>query len=177
MKTNLEVLALRGQATFDTIVTFSPDGETCVAGGWEGFLRVWTVKDLSTESAESREGRRKAWYEVQASEALSARNGFGARHHLDRLVKLEPGRWEHLHARGQAFAELGEWASAVVDYDAALAHPDCAQSAYAERALLYLRAGDAAGYRRMCQQMLERFPKDNSWQSAHQLARICLLTA
>jgi WD40 repeat protein/tetratricopeptide (TPR) repeat protein len=176
-QTNLEVLSLRGQATFDTAVAFSPDGETCVAGGWEGFLRLWSVKDPQVDFAEAREARRKAWHEVQAADATKARNLFAARQNLDQLVDLDPGRWELRHQRGKAFAELGNWPAAETDFDAALANPACSLAAHGERALLFLRAGDAAGYRRLCGQMLERFDNDPNPARANDLAWYCAMAA
>src|SRR5262249_24295552 len=120
-----EVLSLRGQAAFDTVLAFSPDGEHLVAGGWEGFMRDWSVQDPRKDAAKARRAGRPAGPRRQGAAGPRSRHWFGARHHLNTLVKLEPDGWQHRADLGRANAELGAWDEAAADFEAALAVPGC----------------------------------------------------
>jgi WD40 repeat protein len=174
--TAVEVLSLRGHATFDTALFFSPDGDRLVAGGWDGFLRVWSLRDPHVESAENRLARRRAWHRSLANEGSAAGNWFLARHHLDQLILLDRGRWPLRRELGTALAELGEWRAAAVELDSVMARAECSLNVYIERACLHLRAGDAAGFRRVTQQALERYAKKDDFTPANNIASLAVLT-
>jgi tetratricopeptide (TPR) repeat protein len=172
-----EVLSLRGHATFDTNLGFSPEGETLLAGGLDGYLRLWSINAPSTDSAEVWRARRRAWHERSATESLSSRQWFSARHHFSQLIQLGSKKSEHFASRGRASAELAQWDQAARDLDAALALPDCSALEYAHRARLYLRTGDVVGYRRVCQRMLEILGNDDSYETQNTVTWICSLSA
>src|SRR5262249_60888798 len=119
-KTGHEVLSLRGQAAFDTTLVFTPDGERLVAGGWDGYLRMWSITDPQKETAEAQAARRRAWHQRQGNESNRARQWYAAHQHWDWLAKLEPDNWEYRRDRGWALAESGKWELAAADFDAAM---------------------------------------------------------
>jgi tetratricopeptide (TPR) repeat protein len=172
---HVEVLSLRGQATFDTTVAFSPDGQKLVAGGWDGFLRVWSNADPKSESAKDYRAREKIWHANLGPEQMHNGNLFGARMHLDRWVELDPDSPHARYERGFLFAALGDWNAAGAEMDLALSKPDCSLGCHVDRALLYLRAGDEANYRRICAQGYDRFAKDADWGTANRLGYYVLL--
>lgn len=168
----VEVLSLRKQITYETTLAFCPRGELLVAAGWDGFPRVWSLEVPTKNFAEV---RRRVWHREQADRAVQDRHWFASRHHHGRLIELEPDQRQHRESHGRANAELGAWGEAAADFDAALAHPECPAAVYLDRALLYLRAGDAAGYRWLCQRMLERFGAREDGPTCNAVAWTCVL--
>ena len=76
---------------------------------------------------------------------------------------------------GEALARVGCWDEAAAAIDKA-AELDPANHWYPFRAApLHLRAGDVAGYRRVCRAMLERFQGTQALEIADRTAKTCLL--
>jgi tetratricopeptide (TPR) repeat protein len=171
-----EVLTLRGHATFDTTVAFSPDGQMCVVGGWDGYLRAWSIKSPSADAPESWDARRRIWHRRHADAATQEKSQFRIAHHYEQLAILQPEDWRHRVNRARALAELGQWDLAASDYDTSMRHPDSSSSPYYERALLYLRAGDEAGYRTLCDRMWEVLSKRQDTFNRNNLVWACALT-
>jgi tetratricopeptide (TPR) repeat protein len=73
------------------------------------------------------------------------------------LIDLELGRWEYYRRRATAYAHLGQWQKASLDYTEALAlQPDNPWLVY-EYAGVQLMCGDTEGYRQSCRRLLERW--------------------
>jgi WD40 repeat protein/tetratricopeptide (TPR) repeat protein len=78
--------------------------------------------------------------------------------------------------RGQVYAELGQWDKALADVDAAIRAQSDQVPVWCARALLRLRGGDVAGYRKACAQLLKRFGETDDADTAERVARtLCLL--
>jgi serine/threonine protein kinase/WD40 repeat protein/tetratricopeptide (TPR) repeat protein len=88
------------------------------------------------------------------------------------LKATDPG---YCTRHGFAFAQLRQWEKAAAIFEhATTLKPDDAHAWYF-LALLELRRGDRAGYRKMCSGMLERFGQSTRGYSAHLTAWTCVL--
>ena len=143
----VEVLSLRGHATFDTTLAISPDGNRCVVGGWDGFIRMWSIDDPHAEPAEVRLQRRTVWHRNQAMDGFNTKRWHVSAHHNGQLIELDKNNWLNYTRRGWAYAELGEWDQAAADFDKASSLPNSQTSVLNNRADIYLREGDLEGYR------------------------------
>ncbi len=76
---------------------------------------------------------------------------------LARVVKMTPGDREAWALRGRAFGELGKFEQAAADLDKAISLGMNDPRVWHQRALLYLTAGDQAGYRKTCLHLRRRF--------------------
>jgi tetratricopeptide (TPR) repeat protein len=91
-----------------------------------------------------------AWHRLESYLAEQRKDWFAARWHLDRLIAGNP-RLGILYARRlQAHAELDDLDSADADCRKAIERKVNTRTLWYHHALLRLRAGDAAGYRRAC---------------------------
>jgi serine/threonine protein kinase/WD40 repeat protein len=78
--------------------------------------------------------------------------------------------------RGWAFGDSGQWQSAAADYAEAFRHHVTESlPAWFEHATLRMAAGDQAGYRRICRQLLERFRNSTDADEIAFLAHTCVL--
>jgi tetratricopeptide (TPR) repeat protein len=76
---------------------------------------------------------------------------------LTRVISENPSHSVSLHARGMAYAELGDLKKAADDFAAALQRANAPEQAWCDVALARLHLGDASGYRECCARALERF--------------------
>jgi WD40 repeat protein/tetratricopeptide (TPR) repeat protein/serine/threonine protein kinase len=94
---------------------------------------------------------------------------------LARVQTLRPKDWMLWHALGNAHSQALQWKLAAADYAKAVelnsGNPTLAHH-YA-CALLY--RGDGKGYRRLCEQILERFTETKDPAVAYMVARSCTL--
>jgi WD40 repeat protein/tetratricopeptide (TPR) repeat protein len=89
------------------------------------------------------------------------------------LLKRRPDDAVLREKRGRALAEQGDWTRAEADFAAAARHPEAGLAPLEAKALLRLRAGDADGYRRACQELLDRFGKAEDADTLGAVAWAC----
>jgi tetratricopeptide (TPR) repeat protein len=77
--------------------------------------------------------------------------------------------------RGSALAELKRWEEADADFLRAIELKADDRRAWSNHALLRLQAGDAAGYRKVCKEMLDRFGQTEDPALANTVAWSCVL--
>ncbi len=144
-------------------LAFSPD-DSCLVQGPAGQAAAWGAAPPATPA----ESRAPAWHLAQAEELLRleeladdpvTRAGAraGAEFHLRHLrgVRFEKAR--DYYRRGSQHAFLGQWDEAAADFGRAVDGGVAQVTAYQHRALLALRAGDAAAYRAVCRAIAGRF--------------------
>src|SRR5262249_22236618 len=79
-------------------------------------------------------------------------------------------------ARGRAYAQRGDWGRAAADYGLEFDKgPPNGPDLWFELACLRVQVGDAAGYRKLCSQMVERFGKRTNPEEMVYLAHAALL--
>jgi serine/threonine protein kinase/Flp pilus assembly protein TadD len=92
-----------------------------------------------------------------------------------KAVELDPNNANAHFEIGDACARLGRWDQAQAAMEKA-AELDPANQWYMFHAtVLQLRAGDLAGYRRVCREMLKRFGDARQPEAAERTAKTCLL--
>ncbi len=77
-------------------------------------------------------------------------------------------------ACGNAFAEAGQWERADGYFRRAMRQKDAGLSGWSEAAMLRWRAGDRAGYRKVCEDVLARFGATKDADEANTAAWVCL---
>jgi tetratricopeptide (TPR) repeat protein/serine/threonine protein kinase len=91
-------------------------------------------------------------------------------------VALDPKYANAHYQLANLFARLGRWDEALAPMDKAAESPPADDPWYPYKtAALHLRAGDLAGYRRICREMLERFGDTKVPEVAELVAMTCLL--
>jgi tetratricopeptide (TPR) repeat protein len=80
--------------------------------------------------------------------------------------------WVHIW-RGEALAQQGRWAEVDADFAAAIERGAEGVNPWYVHALLRLQLGDVEGYRRTCEQMLERFARIADLESLQLAASTC----
>jgi tetratricopeptide (TPR) repeat protein len=92
-----------------------------------------------------------------------------------KMLEQNPKSADAQNSFGEALARVGCWEEALAAIDKA-AELDPANHWYPFRAApLHLRAGDVAGYRRVCRTMLEQFHGTQALEIADRTAKTCLL--
>jgi WD40 repeat protein/tetratricopeptide (TPR) repeat protein len=94
---------------------------------------------------------------------------------LSQVLAVKPDHGPSWHGRGMARAELGELERAVADLTTALYKPDAPAATCCDLALVYLKKGDANGYRQACANALERYEQTEEPALAAQVAWTCSL--
>jgi tetratricopeptide (TPR) repeat protein len=94
---------------------------------------------------------------------------------FNRAVELRQDWWYAWACRGGGHAMLGHWEQAAADLDQAVRRGADADWAWRQHALLRLQAGDVAGYRAACVQILKRFGKTSDPSVADGVAWACVL--
>jgi tetratricopeptide (TPR) repeat protein len=117
----------------------------------------------------------REWHRREADECGASRQWFAARWHLDRLLALDPRDAALCGRRGQLYAEQAQWSAAAADFTRAIElQPAWSTEWWQQGVLAHLAAGDAAGYRRLCELLASRLdPRDNP--AVEKLAALCLL--
>jgi Flp pilus assembly protein TadD len=115
-----------------------------------------------------------AWRRNIVEEYLRGRQWAAAVWHLDRLIEPSTRDWLPLAQRGLAQAEQGRWKAADADLGRAVARGAPDPAVWCVHALLRLRAGDRAGYRRACAHLLQR-AGDRGGPAAYLAAWVCVL--
>src|SRR5207248_1859620 len=93
--------------------------------------------------------------------------------HLSRLLEADPANALDWGRRGNIHAVLGRWEQAAADYARAVELEADQAGIWNLHALVRLRSGDMAGYRRACSGMLERFGGTEDPSTANTVAWTC----
>jgi eukaryotic-like serine/threonine-protein kinase len=117
------------------------------------------------------------WHRQTADECMRARHWSAALWHLDRLIQQEPDNWLYLAQRGQVRAELEQWKEASADFAEVVRRAPEEAEAWCLYAVLLLREGDAAGYRRVCAALRKQQEKRGNPHLAYLAAWTCVLSA
>jgi tetratricopeptide (TPR) repeat protein len=100
-------------------VGFAPDGNRLASGHSDGTVSIWEGK----RDPKDIEPRWRVWRRQQAGACEEDREWFAAAFHLRQVLKDAPGdatlKARLAHALGNLYAERGQWAEAVVDFEKA----------------------------------------------------------
>ncbi|MGH7174357.1 MAG: WD40 repeat domain-containing protein, partial [Gemmataceae bacterium] len=118
-----------------------------------------------------------AWHRQTAEECQRGRHESAALWHLDRLLQQEPDNWLYHARRGQVRAELAQWKEASADFAEVVRLAPQEIEAWCLYAVLRLREGDAAGYRRACAALLKQQEQSDNPRIAYLTAWTCVLSA
>jgi tetratricopeptide (TPR) repeat protein len=182
--TGEELLTLRGAPPrptdngFNPRVAFSPDGRRLVAINWDDSLSLWSADAADatpTARQQAAADRASIWHLSQARASLDAEQAFAADFHVRQLQDVELPTLL-LRQRGDLHARRGRWPLAVRDYARVLAAgPSDDPHFWHQHALLYLKAENAAGFRKIAALMRERFGHNSDPDTGALLTRTCLL--
>jgi WD40 repeat protein len=173
-------LVLRGHEQKILSVAFSSDGQKLFSSDEGGNLKVWDAQGPNQKAKAAVLGGEKSllakWHEDEASSGAKAGQWFGVVFHLTGLIEREPGQGRVHRRRGYALAELGQWEKATADYAKAIDLEGNQWEAWHGQAWLCLQRGDMTGYRRTCAGLLERLGSTDNPDTAHWVARTCVLS-
>jgi WD40 repeat protein len=161
-------------------VVFSPDGTRLAANAWNGTVTVWDAEEARAEPALEGDLRLRP-EKVRGANLRAFR--WHVQHadipfHWQALVTLKPPSPALSRDRGALYVRRGLWKDAAADYSQAIATgtPDDVHT-WSVCASLALLNGDADGYRRTCQRMLEHLGASQEPAVLCYLARTCGLDA
>jgi WD40 repeat protein/serine/threonine protein kinase/Flp pilus assembly protein TadD len=119
------------------------------------------------------------WHRQTAEECVRGRHWSAALWHLDRLVQQQPDNWLYHARRGEVHAQLGHWKEAGDDFTEVVRHAPDEIEARCLYAVLCLREGDLAGYRRACADLLKQSQpgRPESVHTAYLTAWTCVLSS
>ncbi|HEV3255855.1 MAG TPA: tetratricopeptide repeat protein, partial [Gemmataceae bacterium] len=143
--------------------------ESEIAQDW--YAAAWHLSRLLEGSARGDPAvlaRRAAAYGAQARWQPAAQD-------WAQVTALRPTDGTAYRERGSARAELGQWHKAVVDYAKVVELQPDDPVDWERFALLLVQVGDAAGYRKACAGMLERFGQTKDPLTANNAAWPCAL--
>jgi tetratricopeptide (TPR) repeat protein len=92
-----------------------------------------------------------------------------------KALELDPKFDAALYSRAEAYAALGRWDQLAADHDRILEFDPENHEAWRLAAFAHLGAGDAAGYRRICRETVERFGLTDNPVIAQRAAMTCSL--
>jgi eukaryotic-like serine/threonine-protein kinase len=154
--TGLEVFTLRGHTAGVLALAFSPDGNRIVSGGLDSTARVWDATPLPAGNLRAQETR----YQQRRLELRALRDLAEAEaHRKGGNSPSQHGQWH------EAAAALGK----VVEGD-----PDSVLVRY-QHILSLVEAGNRAGVRRACEDLLNRFGNATDPARANSVAWSCVL--
>jgi serine/threonine protein kinase/WD40 repeat protein/tetratricopeptide (TPR) repeat protein len=82
---------------------------------------------------------------------------------FNEAIRLQPEHGWFWVQRGRAHADRDQWDKAYADFVKAAECKEPHEAAWYSRAMLHLRDGNPAGYRKICSDMLERFGAAATW--------------
>jgi WD40 repeat protein/tetratricopeptide (TPR) repeat protein/tRNA A-37 threonylcarbamoyl transferase component Bud32 len=118
------------------------------------------------------------WHRQIAEECVRGERWSEALGHLDKLIGQQPDNWLYHARRGQVQGEMGHWKEASADFAEVVRRAPEEAEAWCLYAVLRLREGDRAGYRRACDALLKReeSAKDAKDRIAYLTAWTCVLS-
>jgi tetratricopeptide (TPR) repeat protein len=176
--TGHEAFTLLGSRAGLRAIAFSPDGTYIAAGGMDPMVSIWdgaeltpplrqTLRHVLAESAVPR-------HFEEGQTALDGGQAFATLFHLDRVVTALPKNAVARAVRAGAHAQLGHWEEAAQDYQRAL-DLDAPIEYWYRGALVLLKQGDRAGYRRLCERLLEQFGETTNPRIRNTVVWTCVL--
>jgi tetratricopeptide (TPR) repeat protein len=175
--TGHEALVLRHHPDGVSSVAFSPDGRRLISFTWG--VRIFDAGPIDREARTSRVRAADApvsdWHLAELYASTGERNWFAAAHHLDHLIALQPGRWDHHGYRGWVNGHRRLWERATADYARATELEPKNVDIYYGMALLRLREGGISAYRASCASAIERFGRARDVYTLNLLGRTCAL--
>jgi tetratricopeptide (TPR) repeat protein len=136
---------------------------------WQ-ILRTRYPEEFTSSTAE-----RIAWHEREADDCTAQKHWFAAAWHFDRLVELDPDRWQFRARRGDTRAEQDDWTAAASDYAKAIELGADDAEIWAAHAVLRLEIGDVEGYRAACQSQCDRLAQSANPITARSVVAACVL--
>ena len=123
------------------------------AGQW--FAAAWNLDRLLADAPDDPDLRRR-----RAVAAAKLGDWRRAADDAGRAVRVEPTNPENWYQRGVALGQLGVWDRAAADFARAVRLRDDPHGAVGLAAKVRLEAGDVAGYRRACRELIAAPPDD-----------------
>ncbi len=175
--TGHEALTLRLHPERVSCAAFSPDGrrlasacdeiEVCDTGCAEG--------DTSASRFREAEARAPEWHLAQLYASRREGDWFAVAHHLDQLIVLEPGRWDHRGWRAWIDAGQRHWDRASAGFARTIELGPENPDIYYGAALLRLREGNLSAYHATCEAAARRFERARDTYTLNYLAWTCTL--
>jgi WD40 repeat protein/Flp pilus assembly protein TadD len=156
---------------FLAMVTWN-QGEKDRAHNWYRAARLWMTR--SSPNEELQRFRSEAAALLGLPVRISSEPDDSAAL-VDVLAEAKPASSSSYFARGQVFADLGQWDRADADFTKAIETGEKDVEAWSMRALVRLAENDQPGFRAACQAMLDQFAKTTDAQTASSVARTCSL--
>jgi tetratricopeptide (TPR) repeat protein len=95
---------------------------------------------------------------------------------LSRAIDLDPNHGPAWHQRGYARAALGQWDRAAEDLAEAVKRPGTRAEALSHQAFVCLQLRDVEGYRKACQALLQRSPRETDVNAVALAAWTCAVS-
>jgi WD40 repeat protein/serine/threonine protein kinase/tetratricopeptide (TPR) repeat protein len=140
-------------------------------------LSEWSkVVDDCTRCIELRPDTLGAWQNRAIAYTRLRQWDKAAKDHTE-IVRRQPGNLQALANRADCFGQLEHWDKAAADYALLIEKGVTGQQFYYLHALMRLKAGDAAAYRKACGEVLKRFDptKEDKMNAANSIAWTCCL--
>jgi hypothetical protein len=173
-----QLLVLPGEHSFLLeSLAFSPDGAALASGGLGEFRIFQGVLPTAEGSLARRKKQEQALPEWQQEEAFTAKargDWYAALFHLDRLLARAPRNLFFQFHRAEVWAERGEWDKVRSFYEKHVwkSSPDDLRYRYA---LLCIRAGDRARYRKVCAVVLKQLGWFASVDTVNSAVWVCVV--
>jgi WD40 repeat protein len=168
----LDDLRLLGQVLSGQRVL--PDGRAvpltpeALRPAWEALQSSGALK------GDDKVGRAVAWHRWEAFLCSRAGRLPAARDHLDRLIALVPGRWDHYLGRANVRVLLGQFGPAAADLARAIALGGTNDVLWRTEGQLRLALGQRKAYRRVCADALKHFGGTDVPHRAYLIADLCV---
>jgi tetratricopeptide (TPR) repeat protein len=141
-----------------------------------GELKQWDKAIADYSKAIELDPKNASWWNSRAATYSGLKHWDKAIADYSKVIELNPKDAWARYNRAHSHAVLGEWDKAAADSDKAVElNPDNGAWWWQERGSYHLQAGDTAGYRLACKQMLERFGDTKDPIIAHRVALSCVL--
>jgi WD40 repeat protein/serine/threonine protein kinase len=154
--TGREVFTLRGHTAGVIALAFSPDGRRLVSGGLDRAARVWDATPLPAEVLRAQEAR----FQQKRTELKALRDNAEA--------AKSPGA-------GNNLSLISQWNGSADDIEKSVESDPNNRLLRYQHILTLVVAGNRAGVRRACADLLERFGNTTDPVQAHSVAWYCVL--
>jgi tetratricopeptide (TPR) repeat protein len=118
-----------------------------------------------------------AWHRREVEACLRERNAPAELFHLDALIQADPADGSSYARRGQAYARLKQWDKCAADLGKGMQLGKSEGWVAGAHALALVAAGDIAGHRRACADLLQRSGQTDDPQLANDVAWVCVRVA